>query len=115
MTIDEIKQLTAVESAPPEDRGSCDWTRPWWIVLVNPRRQPPVPKFHTGHESKAQAEKVCGELQAAADKQAERERIMQRAASYEPVRYFMIERPDDARVRDEFGFERPTPGGVNPQ
>lgn len=107
MTLDEIKQFTTIEAVPPEDRGSCDWTRPWWIVLVNPRRQPPSPKFHTGHESPSQAEKICGELQAAADQQAERERIMQLRASYEPVRYFVLEKPDDATCAREFGFTRP--------
>ena len=65
------------ESAPTPDMG-----RPWWVVVVNLRRQPPQPKFYMGHLSEKCAEQLCAVKQAEVDEQAK------------PFRYFVIERPE---------------------
>lgn len=43
---------------------SGDMSRPWWVVVTNPRRAEPEPKFHSGHETRAAAEAAAEALAA---------------------------------------------------
>lgn len=74
MTLNEIKKLCldpahkGDQPEPPALPG-IEY-RPWWVVVVNPRRQPPQPKLYFGYMTREEAERVCAERQQAADREA---------------------------------------------
>lgn len=86
MTSDDIKPLFA-EISPNEYT-----MRPWWVVVVNPRRQPATPKFYKAFADKEAAEAAAAEQQKVADEQAKRESAI-RESVWEPFRYYAVERP----------------------
>ena len=103
LRLDEIvKQCTEspaviVEPPPAGSSFQADQGMPFWIVLVNPRRQPPVPKFHTGHSSEAEAAELAELLQKSADEQAQRE-SQARGSEWKPYRYFVVVRPEGGNL-----------------
>lgn len=148
MTLDDIKAEMHRDADPVKDRGSNDTTRPWWIVLARSRPgKPPKVAFHSSHMTKDNADEACKELQADFNEHAEflttkrkaieRERrntvkmsvargvfvpLAQRAdrevADTEPLRAFVIERPDEATRREMFesrGTRQPKEPGVAPE
>lgn len=96
MTIEEIKALCTDQPNPPPavdpNAPNGDMTRPWWVVVVNPRRQPAVPKFYKGHVGKASAEATAAAQQKIADDQAAKETQI-RGKEWKPFRYFALARP----------------------
>lgn len=96
MTLDEIKTMCADQTALPatvdKDAPNGDMQRPWWVVVVNPRRQPPVPKFYNGCVNQASADAVVAAKQKVADDQAKAETAA-RGTEWKAFRYFAIARP----------------------
>ncbi len=101
MTLDEIKPRMADPAATPQvvdkNAPSGDMLRPWWVVVVNPRRQPPKPKFYNGCVDKASADAVVAAQQAKADEQATHETKI-RGKEWKAFRYFAIARPKDGAI-----------------
>lgn len=94
---DVIRHCTKPTSSVDPDAPTGDVSRPWWVVVVNPRRQPPQPKFHTGHVSRESAERTCAERQKAADKDAATKSLAKKM-TVEPFLYFVIERPEGGNL-----------------
>lgn len=84
---------------------------PFWVVVVNPRRQPPRPKQVTGHKTAEEAKAEAVRRQAQADKDAavetanrewleekhakEQKRDKRPVPPFAPFRFFAVARPDD--------------------
>ena len=113
-SLQDVMKATAIAKQPAEDRGTGDMFRPYWIVVVNPRRQPPMPKFHTGHIKRETAEKVKNDLQLKAIEVAKQESI-RKNMRVEPKKFFVLDKPSDDEIERVYGVRRPTPGGHNPQ
>jgi len=95
MTIDDVKKECLDQSAIPVDdpfAPTGDLARPFWVVVVNPVRQPPVPKFHSGHVSQESANNTAALKQKAADKKAESDSAI-RGVPVKPFRFFAVDAP----------------------
>jgi hypothetical protein len=96
MTLDDIKAACLDPAVAPQaadaNAPNGDMLRPFWVVVVNPRRQPPAPKFHTGHVSQASADATVVAKQKVADEQAKTETLT-RGKDWKAFRYFAIARP----------------------
>lgn len=96
MTIDDIKALCTDPAVQPpvvdKDAPNGDMQRPWWVVVVNPRRQPPKPKFYLGCVNQASADAIVAAQQKLADERAKIETAA-RQVEWKPYRYFAIARP----------------------
>jgi len=96
MTLDDIKAVCADPAVQPavvdKDAPNGDMLRPWWVVVVNPRRQPPKPKFYHGCVDQASAEAVVARQQKIADEQAKVETAA-RGKEWKAYRYFALARP----------------------
>lgn len=94
-TLDEIKALFPPPAAKPGYDGNTDL--PFWVVVVNPRRHPVTPKFHSGHVTPESAAEAVATLQADADEQA-RVETHKRKEDWPAYRYFVVARPEGGAV-----------------
>lgn len=97
LTINEIiRRCTETVNAPQAvpDNGSnlqADESLPFWVVVVNPRRQPPVPKFHSGHATTKAAEVEAQRQQQANDKAVEKK-------TGQSFRFFVASKPNGGHL-----------------
>jgi len=66
--------------------------QPWWVVVINPRRQQMRPKFYKAFADNKSAEDAAKEQQKRADEQAKTETEI-RKKDWPAFRYLVIERP----------------------
>lgn len=98
--IAESTKASQSEASPVSLSGSPA-DRPFWVVVVNPRRQPPEPKFHSSYTSEQEAETAKNVLQLGADNQALQEtnaRRMMGLPAFEPYQFHVIARPEGGQL-----------------
>jgi hypothetical protein len=94
--------------ATPSPEAANPTTLPFWVVVINPRRQPPRAKFVFGYARESDAEGERARRQAAADEAASQEtaRRSQDAANrgasapppYLPFRFHVVNRPPGGKL-----------------
>lgn len=121
LSLDKILEQCTMESPPLPVSGvssllSSDIQAAFWVVMVNPMRQPPKAKFHSGHttlaaadaEAKKQADlsllKALQHLQSL-DENSDAAKIAKLTTEKYAKRYYAIARPEDPYAAS--GFERP--------
>lgn len=97
-TLDQlVSKLGPAKAAAPVKEPPNPATLPYWVVVVNPRRVPPQPKYYFGYATEKEANVKADEQNAKADEQA-RDESVRRGTVWLPFRYHVIARPEEGKL-----------------
>ena len=95
-TLEQIKaKFSRPQAKSVADVNPADL--PYWVIVVNPRRQPVQPKYYFGYAVPEEAERKAVELNEKALADASDETVRKKR-SIQPFLYFAVARPEGGQL-----------------